>query len=497
MKPYTLKQIAEMTGGTLTPQSDPECVVDGSVEFDSRRVGAGSLFVALPGAQVDGHEFIPQALDAGAAGVLAAQDVDAPGVVMPVVERGSHSMANAYAFAQDTTGRTEAVVGGLANLARCATRELQDHNGLTVVGITGSAGKTSTKDCVASILRAVDETVAPPGSFNNEIGLPYTALKCSETTRYLIAEMSARGIGHIKHLTDITRPNIAVVLNVGSAHLGEFGSRENIAQAKGEIVESLDAAGLAILNADDPLVAAMADRTTAQVLFTSVVGPDGTAPAQASVYATDVRMDALARPAFTLHTPTGEATVTMQVSGEHQVPNALAAAAVGHAVGLDCVRIAELLSAHTAASANRMDVRTRDDGVVIINDSYNANPDSMKAAIGALAATAQASGAQSWAILGQMAELGDDAITAHEQLSDVLLERGIDHLVTVGCDVNTHALAGAARHKGIDTHIAESIDGALNVVASKLQPGDVALVKASNADGLWRIAEQLASLGRA
>ncbi|MBV7301297.1 UDP-N-acetylmuramoyl-tripeptide--D-alanyl-D-alanine ligase [Corynebacterium sp. TAE3-ERU2] len=495
MKKYTLAQIAEITGGELSASADPESIVTGPVEFDSRNVAQGSLFVALPGANVDGHDFVPTALESGATAALVAQEVEGPAIVLPVTEL-DRSMDNAYAFAVDTTGRTEAVVGGLAALARRNTAELQQQHGLKVVGVTGSAGKTSTKDFLATLLRSVAETVAPPGSFNNEIGLPYTALKCDEDTTYLISEMSARGIGHIRHLTEITRPDIAVVLNVGSAHLGEFGSRENIATAKGEIIEALPADGVAVLNADDELVAQMAQTTAARVLFTSAA-LDGRAPQpQADITATEVRVDELARPRFVLTTPSGSADVQLQVSGEHQVYNALATAAVGHAVGLECAQIAAALSAHTAASANRMAITTRSDGVVIINDSYNANPDSMRAGIKTLASTAAAAGTGSWAILGQMAELGEDAISAHEDLGQVLLDQGIDHLITVGTDVNTHALAGVAEELGIDTHIAEGVDGALNIIAAGVEPGEVVLVKASNADRLWYVAEQLAQLSK-
>lgn len=496
---YTLADIARITGGALIPGSDPDTVVDGPAEFDSRRVRPGSLFIALPGAHVDGHDFVPQAHADGAAASLVAQDVQAPAVKMPVAGSGDRVTSNAYAFSVDTSGRTEAVVLGLSRLARHTVDVLSGAD-LTVVGVTGSAGKTSTKDFLATVLRDVAPTVAPPGSFNNEIGLPYTALRCTTDTRYLIAEMSARGIGHIAHLARITPPNIGVVLNVGSAHIGEFGSQDNIARAKSEILQNLRPGGVAVLNADDPLVAAMRSVCDGTVIYYGVRGrhcPLVTAMGSSAVEicASDVCLDDLARPRFTLSTPTGSADVQLQVSGEHQVSNALAAAAVGHVIGLPVARIAQLLTSHVAASAHRMDVKKRNDGVIIINDSYNANPDSMRAAIAALARTSAHNTGESWAVLGQMAELGADAVTAHEEIADVLAQHHIDHLVTVGCDVNTHALAVAAEYAGIATIATESNDAALNVIASGVHPGDTVLVKASHADGLWRIAEELARLG--
>ncbi|HJD77895.1 UDP-N-acetylmuramoyl-tripeptide--D-alanyl-D-alanine ligase [Corynebacterium pollutisoli] len=494
MIPLTLAEIAQITGGELTDGADPQARVTGFVEFDSRKVTPGGLFLALPGARVDGHDFAATATEAGAVAVLAARPVGVPAVVVTPTGR---SDSNADIYAHDTDGSARAVVEALAALAHGVVTRLPD---LTVVGITGSAGKTSTKDLVASVLRQAGETVAPPGSFNNEIGHPYTALRCDADTRFLVAEMSARGIGHIAHLAESVPPHIGVVLNVGSAHLGEFGSRENIAQAKGELVEALPDAGVAILNADDPFVAAMAPRTRARVVTYST-------QQRADLWADDIRLDDVARASFTLHAGDTTAPVTLQVFGEHQVSNALAAAAVGIEAGLSVAQVAAGLSAHTNASAHRMDVQTRADGVTVINDAYNANPDSMSAGIAALAYTAAARPhARAIAVLGEMGELGEDAEESHRLLGEQLDRYRVGHLIAVGDNPNSRAMATEARNRGITTEIAHDVDEATRLVDAVLRtrpiehtgpgnPGDVVLVKASNALGLWRVAEQLIEKG--
>lgn len=479
-------EIAQAVGGTLAGGVDSAAMVTSSVEFDSRKITPGSLFVALPGQRVDGHDFAGAAVEAGAVAVLAAHDVGVPAIIVPATEVPA-SNADAFAMAGDKAQEMASVLAAMGKLARLVIDKCVAEQQLTVVGVTGSAGKTSTKDLLATVLARAAETVAPPGSFNNEIGHPYTALRVDEQTKFLVSEMSARGIGHIAHLAEIAPPSIGVVLNVGSAHLGEFGSRENIARAKGELVEALPKQGLAVLNADDEFVSAMASRTAARVVSTSLSGP-------ADFYATDIRLDEVARASFRLHHK-GEPQsypVKLQVFGEHQVSNALAAAAVGVAAGLSTAEVADALSSHRNASANRMDVRTREDGVTIINDSYNANPDSMRAGIAALAYTAHGRvECTSWAVLGQMGELGEDAVAEHEAVAEVLEKMRIDRLVVVGVDVNSHVLATSAEQRGITTMTVDSADAAVNVVDRELRPGDVVLVKASNSARLWRVAEGL------
>ncbi|MDN8625065.1 MULTISPECIES: UDP-N-acetylmuramoyl-tripeptide--D-alanyl-D-alanine ligase [Corynebacterium] len=496
MIPMTAGRLADITGGYLV-NIEPDAVVPGPVEFDSRKIAPGSVFLALPGARVNGHDFAAQAIKDGATLALLSRDMGVPAVIIPHVE---HVETNATALEYDRDGEGEAALAALSKLAHHTVTELVAHHDLRVIGVTGSAGKTSTKDMIATILRSQGETVAPPGSFNNEIGHPYTALRCTESTRFLVAEMSARGIGHIAHLAHIAPPTIGAVLNVGTAHLGEFGSREAIAQAKGELVEALPSAeedGVAILNADDRLVSGMAARTSARVITFSVSPSEDTDNPidRDSVIATDVVLDSSARASFTLTMPTGEsAPVQLQVYGQHQVANALAAAAVGCAVGIPVDKIATALSHHTAASANRMDVRNRRDGVTIINDSYNANPDSMRAGIAALASTVRArENVQSWAVLGQMGELGASATDEHYSIGEELGRYQINHVVVVGNGVNQRALAHGAKESGVDVTHVDDVDAAVDNVWSSVRPGDVVLIKASYSDGLWRVAEGLLS----
>src|SRR6185503_15393626 len=285
----TLGQVAAVTQGTLHG-ADPMARVTGSVEFDSRLITPGDLFVAFAGEHTDGHEHAAAAAEAGAVAAVVTRPVPVPHVL---------------------------VGDGLAAMAALAT-EVARHLSATVIGITGSSGKTSTKDLVAALVERAGPTIAPPGSFNNELGHPYTVLRADASTRFLVLETSARGVGHIRHLAGIAPPRIGVVLNVGSAHLGEFGSREAIATAKGELVEALPSEGTAVLNADDPLVAAMASRTAARIV---TFGEAATADVRAS----DVVLDELGRPAFTLHIGAESANIRMRLVGGHHVSNALAA----------------------------------------------------------------------------------------------------------------------------------------------------------------------------
>nr|WP_255549631.1 UDP-N-acetylmuramoyl-tripeptide--D-alanyl-D-alanine ligase [Corynebacterium sp. TAE3-ERU12] len=462
---------------------DPGTAVAGPAEFDSRAITPGCIFLALPGARVDGHSFAEAAVADGAALVLSSRVVDAP---CCVVEPLGPQSSNSDAFAHDPDGAGAAVLAALGALSRHTIDVLAD-DGLTVIGLTGSAGKTSTKDMVATVLRTTGPTVAPRGSFNNEIGHPYTALQATPETKFLVAEMSARGIGHIAHLAQFAPPRIGAVLNVGSAHVGEFGSRQAIAQAKGELVEALpDAAhgGVAVLNADDLLVTPMAARTEAAVVTFSAGSHE------ADIRATDIELDDLSRASFTLLTPDGTAgRVNLQVFGAHQVENALAAAAAARAAGISDGSIVAGLSAHTAASAHRMDVQTRADGLTVINDSYNANPESMRAGIDALSRTATARGGRAIAVLGEMGELGDSAEVEHQRLAGVLARRGVHHLVAVGDSPAVRALLATAEDAGITSVSAPDVDTAVRAVTDLAQPNDVVLVKASYAGGLWRVAE--------
>ncbi|ANI92160.1 UDP-N-acetylmuramoyl-tripeptide--D-alanyl-D- alanine ligase [Dietzia timorensis] len=482
----TLRDAAQIVGGRLTDAADPDAVISGTVEFDSRKVRPGGLFLALPGERVDGVDFIPAALEAGAVAALTASEVDAPAIVVP---RLAPSETNAMALAADTDGSGAAVLAALGALARANVHQLREHHGLRVVGLTGSAGKTSTKDLIASVLEPAGTVVAPPGSFNNEIGHPWTALRADESTDFLVLELSARAPGNIAALAEIAPLDIGAVLNVGTAHLGEFGSRDVIAQTKGELVEALPASGLAILNADDDKVAAMAARTQARVRTVGL-------SAAADVYATAVEIDDEARASFVLNLEGETAQVRLKVHGEHQVSNALVAASVAIECGQSLAQVAESLSVATARSSRRMDVQTRADGVTVINDSYNANPDSVKAALRSVAVMARTANPPrpTWAVLGEMGELGDEAITEHDLVGRYLVRLNISHLIVVGLGRPQRALFQGAIQEGswgAEAEHVESAEDALAILNDRLAPGDVVLVKASQAVGLWTVAESL------
>ncbi|MCX5045981.1 UDP-N-acetylmuramoyl-tripeptide--D-alanyl-D-alanine ligase [Aldersonia sp. NBC_00410] len=489
----SLARIAEIVGGTLHDAADPDAVVTGSVEFDSRKIAAGDLFLALPGARVDGHEHAGSAAAAGAVAALAARPVDVPAIVVPPIPTDATPSAGvAMALEHDSDGSGAAVLAALAKLARFVVDDLRARTGLTVVGVTGSSGKTSTKDLLAAVLRPLGPVVAPPGSFNNELGHPWTALRADAQTRHLVLEMSARGVGHIAALAAIAPPRIGVVLNVGTAHLGEFGSREAIAQTKGELVEALPSAadgGVAILNSDDSLVAAMAARTTARVVMV------GQTPG-ADVRATDVVLDDQARARFVLDCAAGRVPVELAVHGEHQVGNALAAAAVALECGLDLDGVAAALGGARAASARRMDVRTRGDGVTVINDSYNANPDSMRAGLKALVSMARSTPQRrrSFAVLGEMGELGDDSVVEHDAIGRFAVRLDVGKLIVVGTGRPSRGMYQGAVMEGSwgdEAVLVPDARAAMELLDAELAPGDLVLVKASQAIGLWTVAEHL------
>ncbi|MGM1058076.1 UDP-N-acetylmuramoyl-tripeptide--D-alanyl-D-alanine ligase [Saccharothrix sp. Mg75] len=483
MIPLTLAEIAEVVGGEVHHATGDE-VVTGGVEFDTRKVAAGDLFLALPGERVDGHDFAARAIGAGAVAVLAGRPVDAPSVVVPpLVKTG-----NAYVLSGDVDGAGAAVLAALAKLARHVVDRLPD---LTVVGVTGSSGKTSTKDLIAQVLAPLGETIAPPGSFNNELGHPWTALRATATTRFLVLELSARGKGHIAELCEVAPPRVGAVLNVGSAHVGEFGSKQGIAQAKGELVEALPADGVAVLNADDPLVAGMAPRTRARVVL---VGerPD------AHVRAVDVELDEQARAGFTLVAPQGEARVRLAVHGPHQVGNALTAAAVALEFGATPQQVADALGKAERVSAHRMAVAERPDGVTVVNDAYNANPESVKAALKSLATISRSATPprRSWAVLGPMAELGADSVRAHDEIGRLVVRLDINKLVVVGQDARAmHQGAHLEGSWGEEAVLVPDVAAAVQLLSDEVRPGDVVLVKASNSYGLWRVAEALLEAG--
>ena len=485
----TLSRIAEIVGGRLADVSADEASrikVTGTVEFDSRKVTAGGLFLALPGARTDGHDFAGTAIDAGAVAVLAARPVGVPAIVVDPVAPDAAASGTAGVLEHDADGSGAGVLAALARLAAAVAAELVA-DGLTIIGITGSSGKTSTKDLIAAVLAPLGEVIAPPGSFNNELGHPWTVLRATPSTDFLVLEMSARHPGNIAALARIAPPSIGAVLNVGTAHLGEFGSREAIAATKSELPQAVPASGVVILNADDPVVSAMADKTAARVVRVGR-GPD------ADVRADGVSLDPLARPSFTLHAAGSQVPVTLAVHGDHQVSNALTAAAIALECGATLEQVAASLAAAGPASRHRMQVSTRGDGVTIINDAYNANPDSMAAGLKALAWMARET--RSFAVLGEMAELGEDSISEHDRIGRLAVRLDVSRLIVVGSGRPMSAMLHGAVMEGSwgseVTQVADA-DAALALLRDELQDGDVVLVKASNSAGLGALADALAA----
>lgn len=454
----TLEQIAGVVGGTVA-DGDPRALVTAAATFDSRTIPLGGLFVALPGVRADGHHFAAAAVASGAAAALATRPVGVPAVIVDDVRQA---------------------------FGRLAAAIIDRHPHLDVVGVTGSVGKTTTKDLLGQVLARLGPTVAPAGNRNNEIGLPQTITQLTPESRFLVAEMGARHRGDIAYLCSLAHPRVGVVLNVGTAHLGEFGSREAIAAAKGELVEALPSGGRAVLNADDPLVAAMVTRTTAQAVTFGRT-------ARADVAAERVELDDLGRPLFQLRTPNGSAPVHLQLRGEHLVPNALAAAAATLHYTSDIAAVAAGLSAAVPVSAGRMQVTDRSDGVTIVDDSYNASPPAMAAAL--QAAQKIADGRRIVAVLGEMFELGEAATAEHVKVGELAADCGVAVVIAVG-GPNATLIADGARDRGVAAlHLADA-NAALHVVQQALLPGDVVLVKGSNGVGLQPVATAIAAAGR-
>ncbi len=451
MIPLRLAEIAAIVGGEV--HGDPSRVVDGAAYLDTREPVPGGLFVAVAGERVDGHDYA-----AGAHAVLGSRPTEAPTVV---------------------TSDPVAALGLLG-------RHVADTLAVPVLALTGSQGKTSTKDLLAHVLAGDGPTVATAGNLNNELGVPLTVTRADPTTRHLVVEMGARGVGHITQLCAVAPPRVAAVLNVGLAHVGEFGGVEAIARAKGEIVEALppaDRGGTAVLNADDARVAAMAERTAARVL---TFGADADV---ADVTWRDVRLDELGRPAFDLGHDGVWAPVWLTQTGAHHVANAAAAAAMALAAGLAFEEVAAALCTAQAASRWRMELTERSDGLLVLNDAYNANPGSMRAALEALVMLGARRGGRTVAVLGEMKELGDAAPAEHAELGRVAAGLGVDLVVTVG-DVAAAAVA-TVRESGGDAVATASRSEALAAVRENAGRGDVVLVKASRGAALEWVAEQL------
>ena len=447
----TLAAVAEATGGRVVG-GPPETAVDGA-SMDSRTLDPGSLFVAVR-ADRDGHDFVGDAFERGAAAALVARDVEAAGPLVVVDD-------------------TERALTALGSAAR------ERLGGIPVVGITGSAGKTSTKDLCRGALAASRPVHASPASFNNEIGVPLTLLATPPDVAAVVVEMGARGVGHIAALAGVVRPTVGVVTTVGAAHIELFGSVDEVAKAKGELLEALPDDGVGVVGDGHPWVDALVARSRADVFVV------GSHPG-ADVVVDNLRVDSELRARFDLRSPWGSAEIALAVRGAHQAANAAMAATVALALGdpLDAV-VAGLAQAE--GSPWRMELERTRSGVIVVNDAYNANPMSTAAALEALAALDVAG--RRWAVLGEMAELGDDAAAEHERVGQRAADLGVDVVVTVGAAAAPAAEAAAAA--GVETQQVSGPDGALTLLAAAIEPGDAVLLKGSRVAGLERVAEAL------
>lgn len=465
MIPLRLEEVAGLLDGRLVlpPGTAADAVVSGSVETDSRRVAPGSIFFALPGEETDGQRFAPAAVAAGAALVIAREDL---GLAVPQL-----IVADGYR--------------ALADLAHAVVERVRARGSMRVVGITGSNGKTTTKNLLRAILEAEGPTVAPEGSFNNHVGAPITMLRIDEATRYLVLEMGAGGPGQIARLVEIAHPGIAVVLKVGLAHAGEFGGIDATEAAKSEMVTGLTPADVAVLNLDDERVARMAGRTAARIVGFGL-------SRQAEVRAEDVTTS-IRGTSFTLVADGVRRSVQLRILGEHHVMNALAALAVARELGVDLDRAVASLAEVPRAERWRMELLTRDDGVVVINDAYNASPDSMAAALKTLAQLGRDDGRRTVAVLGEMAELGPYAQEEHDRIGRLVVRLDIRQLVVVGDAArHIHAAAGLEGSWDGESILVDDLDAAYDVLREQLRPGDLVLVKSSNSAGLRTLGDRLA-----
>ena len=458
--------IAEAVSGRLVGNDVP---VTGPVVTDSREAQAGSLYVARRGEAADGHTFVAGAVARGAVAVIVEHEVD----------EGDEAVAQIVV--EDSTE-------ALGALARAHVTKLRSSGDLDVIAMTGSVGKTTTKDLLLQIMSEDGPTVAPKLSFNNEVGLPLTVLLADESTRHLVLEMGASGPGHITYLTDIVAPDVAIELCVGHAHVGGFGGFEGVAAAKAELIKGTRPGGPVILNTDDPNVEAMAPLATGRVIRFSASGNE-----RADVLARDVRLDRADRASFTLVTPEGEAPIDLKIVGRHHVANALAAAAGALTLGVSLQTVATVLSRARALSPHRMDVHElRVDGtdLTLIDDSYNANLDSMRAGIAALASIGRDS--QRIAVLGEMLELGEDSQSLHQQVGALIADAGVDTLIGLGADAHYY-LEGAP--DVLNREVAADPQDAARLALEHAKDGAVVLVKGSFGSQSWQVADILREKG--
>jgi len=486
MKNFSAQEIAAALKGELYA-ADPEMVLSGGVVTDSREVSPGDIYVARRGETADGLDFAPAAIAAGAVLVIAEAVPVLDGEQLPSL------------VVSDATA-------ALGQLGRRNVESLREAGDLTVIAITGSAGKTTVKDLTADLLSAAGETIWPPNSYNNEVGVPLTALRADDTTRFLVLEMGARTMGNLAYLTSLIRPDIGVELNVGSAHAGVFGSVDNTARAKSELVAALVAGGHAVLNADDPRVAAMTGvlNSGVETLWFSVAGSEGDSEDAAertpAVRATDVTSKASGRTSFTLHLPDAEpAHVELALLGEHHVANALAAAAVAHICQVPAKTIATTLQISGAQSRWRMELIDSPSGITVLNDAYNANPDSMRAALKTLAAMGRGDGdsppRRTIAVLGEMLELGEDSQRLHDEVGRLVVRLNISRTIAVGEGAKPiYQAANLEGSWGNEAAWVPTISEARDMLNAELKPGDIVLFKSSRDAGLRFLGDEIAGV---
>ena len=462
----SLREIVEAIGAKPNDAAaaDLELLVSGSVETDSRLVGAGSLFFAKPGEVTDGHLFVSASAKAGA--------------VASVVE---HLVDDASDHPQLVV---QNVVEALGLLAKHVLAVLSATENLKVIGITGSNGKTTTKNMLREILATAGETIAPIESYNNEVGAPISMLKASHDTRFLVVEMGAGGLGSIAYLADIAKPNIGVVLKVGLAHVGEFGGIETTAKIKAELPAALGDNDIFVYNADDGYVRDMVDLNRAKKVSFGTAG-------DSQYRATDLNLS-IDGTSFEMHWPDAEISkVTLKILGEHHVMNALASLTVGDQLGVDRTKAIAALESMELAERWRMQVSHRSDGITIINDAYNASPDSTRAALQTLAQLGK-TGRRTIAILGEMAELGHASRTEHDAIGRVVVRLNIDQLVVVGEGARLiHSGAVLEGSWDGESLFFDEIDQALEAVREMLEPGDIVLVKSSKSANLRHLGDKL------
>ena len=462
MYDLTLGQVCEIVGGKLI--GDSSIKVSG-ISIDSRSSASGDLFAAIVGDRVDGHDYIDQAFSNGASALLTSRQVDGAQVLVP-----------------ESPDALDPVIHAIAKLS-AHVRSLM--RGVEVIGITGSSGKTSTKDMIGQVLSHASPTHAPAGSLNNELGLPLTLLSAPRDVKFLVAEMGMRGLGHITHLCELAQPTIGVITNVGRAHIGEVGSIEGIAKAKSELVQAIKSSGVVVLNADDERVMAMRELTEATV-FTY-----GFASA-ADIRAENLQLTAYGSYNFDLVYRGERIPASIPMLGEHNVLNALAAAAVGIAVGMEVTDIARALTTLKQMSKWRMEVHQIPGNVTIINDAYNANPESMTAALETL--TAIPATGKTFAIFGKMHELGNDSDAIHAQIAKLAIELGVTQVLAVGEAAKAYGLPATMGQKSVWL---PDFDSACDYIVNEVNSGDILLFKASRAEQFEVLADRIEVVLRA